>query len=379
MSSKKTSSVLSAGNEARMRVLYLVDKMIRAGAQTHLAQLLRGMPGQGVETHLACLLEAGPWGEELSGEGIPVHSLGLQGVIGLDFFRALGRLRKLCRQTKPDLIHAYLFSANLVAPWAGRAAGIRVVTSRRDDGWWKTRKHVLALRAGNFLAERITANSRAVEAYLRGRERVRPEKIALIPNGVEIPRETPGRTTGPIRRLGCLGNLRPVKGYDVFLHALSRLPDKDWEAEIVGEEAQPGYRRQLEQLRDDLGLRDRVRFRGGSSSPGDFLDSLDLFILPSLSEGFSNSLLEAMARGVPVLATRAGANPEVIRNGREGLLVEPGEAKALASALDSARQDPVGLKKMGEAGRRRVEKEYGEERMLERMKNLYRNVLGAEW
>lgn len=358
------------------RILYVIDKMVRAGAQRHLRQLLPGFDRREIEPVLCCLLQSGPLAEELAGEGIPVETLGLENIMGLQFFRAIASLREIIHRHRIDLVHSYLFAANLVSPPAGLLTNTAVITSRRDTGFWKTRRHILALRAVNPLTGKITANSRAVVEYLRRRERVKMEKIVLIYNGVEIPagEEIPTRPIGAGNKIviGALGNIRPVKGYRELLKAVAMLPpDIDWELRVAGRILDPGYQDELRNLTAEERLAGRISFIGEAAEPEEFLRGLDIFVLPSQTEGFSNSLIEAMACGLPVIATKVGANPEVIVERESGLLVEPGVPRLLAERLEELARDPGLRFRLGREGRRRVGEVFSREAMCRNYRDLY--------
>lgn len=359
-----------------LRILYVIDKLVRAGAQVHLRQLLAGFDPGEIEPVLCCLLERGPLAGELEGEGIPVESLGLRNIMGIRFLRAVAGLREIIIRREIDLVHSYLFAANLVSPPAGFLAGRAVITSRRDTGFWMARRHLLAQRAVNPLTRKITANSLAVADYLRRREGVGEEKIVLIHNGTAVPGEEEtgaraARAGGKIV-IGALGNIRPVKGYRHLLAAARALPAEiDWELRVAGRTLDESCRAELLELARGEALAGRVRFVGEAARPGEFLRGLDIFVLPSLAEGFSNSLIEAMAWGRPVVATAVGGSPEVITDGESGFLVPPGDERLLAARLTELVRDPVLRRRLGRAGRKRVEEEFSVEAMCRSYRDLY--------
>jgi len=363
-----------------LRVLYVIDKMVRAGAQRHLRQAVQGLSRPEFEPSLCCLLETGPLGEELKAAGLPVATLGFRNVVGPRYFAAGLALARLASLRRADLIHAYLFAANVVAPLAGLIAGIPVITSRRDMGFWQKRRHLWANRIGNLLSARITVNSLQVREYVLKREKADASRVVLIHNGVDVssfgaPVE---RRISPGRRIviGALGNLRPVKGYEHLLRALGELSRRghDCEVRIGGRTIDPAYERSLRELAAASGLLGRAVFSGEIVSAGDFLRSLDIFALPSLSEGFPNALLEAMALGLPVVATAVGANSEVIRDGVDGFLVAPADAAALSGRLEELIADPVRAAGLGRSGRERAQRKFSAERMCRKLEELYRQV-----
>ncbi len=359
-----------------LRILYVIDKLVRAGAQVHLQQLLTNFDRGEIEPVLCCLLERGSLAGELEGEGIPVESPGLKNIMGFRFLRAVVRLREIIIRREIDLVHSYLFAANLVSPPAGFITRTPVITSRRDTGFWMARRHLLAQRAVNPLTRKITANSLAVADYLRRREGVGEEKIALIRNGTTVPdaEEIPARSAraGGKIVIGALGNIRPVKGYRHLLAAAGTLPAEiDWELRVAGRTLDETCRAELRGLARGEALAGRVSFVGEAARPGEFLRGLDIFVLPSLAEGFSNSLIEAMAWGCPVIAAAVGGNPEVITDGENGFLVPPGDERRLAARLEELARDSVLRRRLGRAGRRRVAEAFSVEAMCRSYRELY--------
>ncbi len=216
-----------------VKILYVIDKMVRAGAQRQMSRVVTGLDRCRFEPLICCLLYPGPLGEELQRQGIPVISLGLTNIMGFRFARAVSGVAGLVFREKVALLHSYLFAANLVTPPAGFLAGRPVITSRSDDGFWKKPRHIRALRCANIFVRRITANSGPVMEYLRRKEKVKSGKIVLVRSGIQ-PGPSPHRLSGRIPvRLGCLGNIRPVKGYEYLLEALAGLKG-EWELTRAG-------------------------------------------------------------------------------------------------------------------------------------------------
>ena len=364
----------------KIRVLYVIDKMVRAGAQRHLVLVLSGLDRSRYRPVLCCLLYKGPLADEVEKEKIPVESLHLKNIMGSRFVRAVTGLSGIVRRHRIDLIHSYLFSSNIVSPVAGFFTGRPVITSRRDTGFWKARRHLQAHRICNAFSARITANSPAVVSYLLRREKARREKIALIHNGIGTPDRPPGPTSLPAPRerfiIGALGNIRPIKGYEYLLEAAGSLPPEySCEVRIAGRILDRDYLHQLENLVRRYRLEDRVSFRGEVEDVEAFLRELHIFVLPSLSEGFSNSLLEAMAGGRAVIATTVGGNQDVINNGVDGLLVPPGDVTSLSDRLRELMDSPSRISSLGEAARRRVANDFSVGKMCYSLQELYLDVV----
>jgi glycosyltransferase involved in cell wall biosynthesis len=363
----------------RIKILYVIDKMVRAGAQNNLYQLNACLDRKEFQPMLCCLLYRGPLADGLEGRGIKVESLELKNIMGFRFIRALLALSRLVRREEIDLIHSYLFAANIVAPWAGFFSGVPVITSRRDTGFWKRPYHILAHRLCNLLTERITVNSGAVMDYVLRRERARPSKISLIRNGLALAglsRLASGKSfTGGKVILGCLGNIRPVKGYEYLFAALEKL-NSDYELRIGGRVLDQDYYRRLREEIANSSLRGKVVFSGEIDAAPDFLSKLHVFILPSLSEGFSNALLEAMSAGLAVVATDVGGARELITDGKDGFLVSPRDAPGLSRRIARLIAEPGLIGRLGRGARRKVAREFDVSRMCLQIQDLYRRVVG---
>lgn len=237
----------------------------------------------------------------------------------------------------------------------------RPTPSERWFAWFRAPILAALGRATARLADRVVAPSRATAAELR--EDYGARSVAVIPNGIApaaSPSRPPGRDDpagGPVVLYA--GRLRTRKAVAVLLEAFARLRDEHPAAALVlaGDgEQRPALERQARRL----GIADAVRFAGAQprDAMAGYYAAADLFCLPSLYEGFPLAILEAMAAGLPVVATAVAGVPEAVEHGVTGLLVAPGDAGALARALAELAADPERARRMGEAGRRRIEAEY---------------------
>jgi glycosyltransferase involved in cell wall biosynthesis len=200
--------------------------------------------------------------------------------------------------------------------------------------------------------------------------------VVVVHNGIAVPDEPappPGLET---LRIVCIARLAASKGQETLLRALS-IAGPGIEAELAGDDLEQGgrYRRALEQLARELGLDGRVRFLGHRSDVDELLREADALVLPSVLEGLPIAVLEAMAYGRPVIATAAGGTPELVRDGETGLLVGWDDAGGLATALGRLRDDVALRRRLGRAGRERVEREFTLERMVERTLAVYETVV----
>jgi glycosyltransferase involved in cell wall biosynthesis len=292
------------------------------------------------------------------------------------------------RREQFDLVQTYLWTANTWARLAARLAGVRyVVASERNvDIWEEAYKRLL----GRWLArstDRIVANSEAVRRYLLDRGGLAAEKVVTIYNGVNLDRFHSRCDPGLRRRelgipddailAGCVARLEPAKDHATLLQAIALLGRRrpHLHLAIIGDGSQ---REELGRLARELGLRDRVHFTGFRTDSAEWLQSLDLSVLSSLKEGLSNTVIESMAAARPVVATDVGGNAEVIREGETGFLVPPRQPAELAQALAQATESPELMRRLGMAGRERVESLFTVRAMVRRTEQLYRELLAPE-
>ena len=258
-------------------------------------------------------------------------------------------------------------------------AGVPVViASQRDLGNLRPPLQQRLQRAMLSLATHVLVNSRAIADRLAGSRAARSGHLSVIHNGVDLSRFGPPPAS--VRRepgitVTVLANLRPEKGILQIVEAAAavRQASPETRVDIWGEGPLRG---EAEARIRSLGLSEWVRLRGSTRTPEDVLRRSDIFVLPSLSEASSNVLLEAMATGLPVVATRIGGTPALV--GDAAVLVPPGDPAALAAALLELAGNPALATRLGAAARSRALAEFGMDRMLERVDPLYRGLLGAD-
>ncbi len=376
----------------RLRVTYVIDKLHRAGAQSHLGALVPALDREAFAPEVVCLLGGGPVAEELRACGVPVEVLGLGRLYAPRALAAAARLARGLRSRGVDVLHTYLVSANVYGTLAGRLAGVgAVVTSRRDTGFsrnWRLR--LVEEWLVNPLADRVVANARAVAEAARRERGLGGEKVVVIPNGVDLGRFDPERHPREEARawavrewgadddeavVGAIGSLTPVKGHTDLLEAAARVVARLPRTRFVLVGDGPS-RPALEALARQLGLADRVVLAGVRADVARVLASFDVVALPSHTEGLSNVLLEAMAMARPVVATAVGGNPDVLRDGASGRLVPARDPAALAAGLAGMIEHPEAARRMGREARRDVELRFSLARMVEGYESLYRGLVG---
>jgi len=369
------------------RVLHLITTMSVGGAEMHLLELLSGLSRVKYHIELAFFKEEAQEARPLKGDfaalGLKVHNLRGQGRLSPG---AWWRLAGLLRRGNFDLLHTHLFRADLYGSLAGRFfPGLTVINSVHNPEDFYARPAVARLaRLAARGQSRTIVISEAVRAHLSRHLGLSPGRMSLIYYGLE-PRQKTGLDVraeyglpagAPL--VGTVGRLSRQKGHLHLIRAMAHVCQELPEARLllVGHDDQ-GLRPALEAEVARCGLGGRVILAGFRREVPDIMASLDVFCLPSLWEGFGLVLLEAMAEGRPVVASRVGSIPEVVVDGRTGRLVEPGDEAGLARALLEVLADRDKALGWGKAGRERQAEHFSRAAMVRATEALYDELLAA--
>lgn len=316
----------------------------------------------------------------------PVYLLPLQRTYDARAMHAAFRLGRFLQQQDVRIVQTFFESSDLWAGAVTRAlSSARLIWSRRDMGILRARKHEVAYRWMAHLPDRVFAVSEQVRQHVITVDGVPPERVLTVYNGLDLSqwkstRTAPG-TSAPV--ITTVGNIRAVKGHDVLAQAAALVLVQHPEAQftVAGEVLEPDFFAQLQQLVRQLGIAQNFRFTGSCRDLPAHLAAASVFVLPSRSEGFSNAIIEAMAAGLPVVATDVGGNAEAVRqetagsNGATGIIVPPEDPARLAEALLRLLDGPSLARRMGEAGRRHTEENFTTAAMMEHVTRTYRDVL----
>lgn len=353
-----------------MRVLHVDPAPTWRGGERQVLLLATGLAREGIETLVAAAPE-GPLAARAAGAGLAVEPFRARGDLDP---AAIARGVALLRRVRPDVVHLHTARAHGAGGMAARLAGRGpIVVTRRVElpvrgpfGRWKYRR----------LADHYVAISSAVERALVAGG-VPAERITRIPSGVPLPPQEPAAHRPPERpwTVGTLAAFTPQKDPATWTATVRKMLEDD--PGVVFLWAGDGeLRRATEVALSDAGLSGRVRLPGFLVDPEVFWRQIDVFFLPSAFEALGTVILDAMARGIPVVATRVGGIPEVIRDGRDGLLAAPGDGPGLAAALRRLR-DPAEAARFAAAGRERV-REFDVVRTVRSTRALYERLLGGE-
>ncbi|MBI2571205.1 MAG: glycosyltransferase [Candidatus Schekmanbacteria bacterium] len=381
---------------AKTPVVLFVSSFFVGGSEHQTAILAKALQRAGVEVHLACFHRVGPLLADMEAARIPCTVFPITSLKNLASMRERLRFTAFLRRMRPAIVHAVSFYPNVFAIAPAVLAGAPVtIASIRDIGdiWSQRQRRVQRLSCR--LARCVFVNSDAGRQRLVA-EGYDAEKIAVIPNGIPVERFDVPRPCQRVRRelglppdapvVAAITRLHRVKGLEYFIEAAALLRDSHPAARflIVGSGTQlpdgtevTEYRRELEALAAQLGVGDRVTFTGFRRDTPEILASVQVSVLPSLSEGLSNTLIESLCAGVPTVATRVGGNPEVIDDGVSGLLVPDRSAQALADGISRLLGDAALAGRLGDTGKRRGRERFSVDRMVSRTLDQYEHLLSA--
>lgn len=373
-----------------MRIAHIIKATRISGAERHLLFLVEGLRKRDLDAHLIILVERDRPMDDMAAaaeqRGIPLTRLTIYRDYDLPL---LWRLRRALRQIKPDIVHTHLIHADLFGYAAAKLArGAAVVSSRHlDDAFrYRSRWRRINRRLWRMVDAGI-AISEAMKRFALDIEEAPADKISVVLYGMAyswlsdaaIDAARQGlraelKLPPDAQLLGMACRLVEQKGISYALEALRRLRSDFPRAHLViagaGEKAP-----ELRRLASNLGVADRVCWLGWRADAADLMAAFDVFLLPSLHEGFGLVLLEAMSRRVPIIASKVGAIPEIVVDGETGILVEPRNVDQLDQAMTRLLTDRALRKYMGLLGAARLEERFGVERMVDGTIAVYENVL----
>jgi L-malate glycosyltransferase len=341
-----------------VKIAFVIGSLSRGGTELQVIELARTLHPHRAECTVICLQEPGPLAPLIEERGIPVYALGFGGGRLGASVRAVARLARVLRTNNFDAVYALLFwsyalaipLAAVFSPRTGRVSGRQTMPALDVP-----RKTIFLPMRGlaDRLSDLILVNSAdLLKAWATVTPSAAP-KLRVIRNGVRLPEPAPRRRNRPSQlRVVSVGNYKPYKGHRTLLDAASRLPKGlSWTLELAGEGPE---RDRIAHQVNELGLRRNVKLLGTVDDVSRLLSEADIFVHPSYTEGSSNAVLEAMAHGVPVVATDVGGVRELI--GMEaGFVVPPHDPAALARALEEMLRDEGLRAHAGASGRARAQ------------------------
>lgn len=373
--------------KSKIRIAYLIDTISSgtAGTEKQLIEIIRRLDRTFFDPYLICL-----WNSQWMMENeLPcqVSTLDYRGFMKLGFWGVIKRFLRLLEYERFDIVQT-LFEDSIFVGYLGKLLSLTppvLLSSRRDMGLgseepWYHAFYKAVLPFVNRGFDRIVANGKAIKEYVAAKEGTPQRKIKVIHNGVTIPVHVEARPQifKEIQAdlwIGIVANLKPVKRIDVFLRALAQLKkvckEINIHAVILGEGPE---RVKLRKIAGELNLLSTVHFMGAVKNVTDYLQNLDIAVLCSDREGFSNAILEYMACGLPVVATSVGGNPELI-DGTNGFCVPPSDPLSLGEALARLAVSPELRKKMGDISLEKVRSGFSWDMIICEWETFYRSLL----
>lgn len=363
------------------RILHVIPTLDRSGAEKQLVLLATGLPRDEFDVHVAALTRGGPLADDLHAAGVPLTVIGKRWKADP---AAYVRLARHIRALKPDLVQTWLFAANAYGRWAAQRAGVRrIVASERCVDPWKVGYELAIDRWLARRTDRIVVNSSGVSEFYIARG-LPAEKFRLIPNAIapaaasSVSRQQLLDELGlphDARLIGAVGRLWPQKRVKDLIWAadLLKVVRDDTHLLIIGDGPQ---RPRLERYRRQVRIEDRVHFLGQRHDVPRLMPHFDVLWLASEYEGLPNVVMEAMACGVPVVATDIAGNRDLVTPGETGFLVPVGDRAGFARHAQTILDHPLTARQLGAAARARIEREFTVAKMVDRYAALYRELLG---
>jgi glycosyltransferase involved in cell wall biosynthesis len=303
--------------------------------------------------------------------------------------RSIWQLWRLIRREKFDLVHTFFPISDLLGGMLAKLAGCLLISSRRDMGILRSPMQQTLYRWMGRAYDEVHTVSDEVRAYMIQHDGLDPSTVVTVYNGIDVERVDATLSSEAVRRdlgvepgkrlITTVCNVRPIKGVDVLIRAAAKVVPEFPDAvfAIVGYPNDAVYYKEMQDLRDSLGITENVVFPGLRKDIFPVYKSSDIFCLPSRSEGFSNALIEAMAAGLPCVATRVGGNPEVVREGQTGFIVDNEDYEAMAERLRRLLASPEHAREMGAKGANVIRGTFTTKAMTDRVVSLYDSLLAA--
>ncbi len=375
-----------------IRLLKVMTTCSSGGTEGQVLKLMRNLDRRQFDLRFACLQKHGDILADFEQLNVPINEYQIKSLYRPETFWRQLQFAADMRKNRIHIVHSYNFYANMIAIPAARIAGVPLVlASIRDRGVYLSPAKKRAQKWVCRLADKLLVNADAIRDWLL-EQGYSDEKIVVIKNGIDLSLYTTTESCLPLRaELGIpesapivvmLSRLNPQKGVDEFIRAAALLRGLHPEAYflIVGAKMQyydgvfsqdSDYLRQLRKRVVELGVADRVIFSGQRKNTAEILMAATVSVLPSHSEGLSNTLLESMAAGTAIVATNVGGTPELVKHGVNGLLVPVRSPLHLAEAIGNILDSAALAKRLGDAGRTMACSSFSLEKMLAETQSLY--------
>lgn len=368
-------------------VLHVISGIDVGGAENHLLMLLDGLASREFDVTVAYLKGDGELADDFREAGCSVERIGIRS--DLDPL-GLGRLVAKIAQNDYDIVHTHLFHGDVYGATAATVAGVPAIVSSKhnDPPYWQDQPHKLVHDLSLSRTDRVLPISEHVRDYLLETSNVSPDRVQTVRYGFS-PKDFEDVSESDVQSVrrefvddnkplvGTVARLTEQKNLETLLRAFEQVRDRVPGAHLAivgrGEEED-----RLIRLADTLGIADAVTFAGFRTDIPELMHAFDVFALPSRWEGFGVVFLEAMAAQTPVVASEVSAIPEVVADGKTGLLCPPTDETQFADAISTLLEDRELAESMGEAGRERLDRKFTVDRMVEEVATIYQEILSTK-
>jgi len=376
-----------------IKIAYVIDTVFSpvGGTEKQLLLLLKHLD-RSKFTPILCTLTLSDWLEQSFSE-CPLYVSDITSFKKLDAWKKIWSLSRLLKNERVDIVQTFFQDGNKVGTIAAKLAGVPlIISSRRNQGYWHTKSELMQLNILNRWVDLVIANSFSTKEWIKAVEKIEDDKIRVAYNGIDISlfdadkrlqrshyRQLLGITNDDIA-IGMVANYRPIKGYEVFLKAAQLVAQKTSNIMFfaIGDfDGEDEYTSKLFEMTEQLGINEHFNFLGPRLDVASILQALDVGVLSSNSESFSNALGEYLAAGLPVVTTDVGGAQESVSVGENGYIVPVGDYQSLGNRiLDVITCEDRAL--MGKISRERAERLFSLTSMIARHEELYRTGINNE-
>ena len=362
-------------------VLLMSRALNEGGSERQMTEIAKSLDRVRFEPRVGCFRPEGMRREELEAAGVPIVSFPVHSFASPRTISSARRLARYIHRNNIRLVHTFDYPLTVFAIPAGRFfTSAAVVSSQRSHRDLIPGRYRRLVRITDHLADAIVVNCDFVRRHLQQDEHVPPRKIQLCYNGIDLDLFRPLDTSRPSSLasatlvIGVVCALRPEKGLSTLLRAFARVRNQGSGLKL----AIVGSGTMLDPLQTEaraLGIAAECVFVPETGQVAGWLRSIDIFVLPSLTEALSNSLMEAMACGCCAVASNVGGNPELINSNETGLLFEPGDVAGLSAALQLLIENESARRRMADAGARFIRERFSVRASAQRMGEIYTQLI----
>lgn len=374
---------------SKINICYIIDNLHTGGMQHQLVKLLSHMDTATYNPSVCYLSEINPdYLGILNGLRITAYPVEILKLFTPNILLKLLNLSSKLRKANIHIVETGGTHAHIVGTLAARLAGIPIVVgTRRDLGIKLTKSHYIIYRFINMFIDKTVVNSNAIKQATKCSEMIPVDKIEVVYNGVDKPTDKKPLDRSSILQslgvdegkdlIGVVANLHPWKGHRYLIDAVKDILDKHPNLHFVLIGDGP-IKDKLIAYASSLGVLPAISFVGTRNDVMDVLPFFAISVLPSLTEGLSNTILESMISGIPVVATDVGGNPEIIKHMKNGILVPPRDPISLAKAINFLMDNKVCADAIAKKGQELALSRFSTKRMSEHVHEMYTRLLSQK-